>query len=124
GGEDAGEAGLEEERRAEQRPALGRAAVVQEVVAGQEVALPASRDDALQPACPWLGPDQHEQRRRGDPLRRAGGAVAYEDRVEPPLALPVHQLDAEADRYVRRLLYLLDQVLRHPLFEAVPADQQ
>src|SRR5260221_10929952 len=68
GGEDTGDAGLQEERFALKRPALWRLSFVHQVGAGENVAFLVAFHYALQPTCTWLRANEDEQRGRRERL--------------------------------------------------------
>ncbi len=123
GHEDAGNAGLQVVREAVQSPALGPFPLDGQVRACHHEPALIARHDVFQPVGERGRADEQEQPRRVDGLGRAGRGVTQRQALQVLVALGSDDLGAGADRDVRDVPDLLDQVERHRPLQRRPADQ-
>ena len=113
GGEHAGDAGLEQQRRPLQRPAGRQLARPVQVPAGADESLVVSLDGAGEPGGAGLGTDHHEQRGGGHGLGGAADPLPQCQALQAALAVAAGDLSGRADADVGRLADLGDQIAGH-----------
>src|SRR5215217_8565999 len=93
----AGNAGLQEHRLTLQSPSCGRQSVSQEIATGDDVAPLVAHDLLRKPLSVRTGPDEHEQGRCRDRLRKPRGPILEYEVLETSLPTAVYHLGVQAN---------------------------
>ncbi len=116
----AGDAGFEQIGIAVVRPAIG----LPQIVSGQHVPLRIARDVSRQPFGLGVGADEDEQPGAVVAAHLVAGVVADMDGGQVGFAMDGVNLRPQRGRDVRLAAQLLDQIVRHALFQGIAPDDQ